>query len=165
MAIAFEIIYTVVDEDGDDATTTIKVPTTFSLAQYTEFGAALATLMNNIIEGAITGADLCLAADVSGLTTNLTSGADDVEDIGAFQFATGDGRPVKVNVPGLDETKVAVGTDDINQVDVDVAAFIAAMNNGLTVPGGTIQPTDVGEDDITNLTYARERFRASGKRS
>jgi hypothetical protein len=88
----------------------------------------------------------------------------DVEEIGAFQFETVGGFPVYCNIPGILETVVAAGSDDIDQSDVDVAAFITAMETGIVVTGDTVSPTDVGEDSINNTVYARERFRASGKR-
>ena len=52
----------------------------------------------------------------------------------------------------------------MNQADPEVAAFISMMEDGIVTAGGTIQPCDVGESDITNLIYAREKFRASGRR-
>lgn len=162
---ATDLIYSVEDADGDVATTAVKLPSSASLVDLQEFSEAQATLMDAILDGKIIGAGASFNVDVSGLTVNLSSGADDVEDVGSFQFRTVDGRPVIVNVPGIDENKVIVGADDLNQVDVDIAAFIAMMTNGLSVTGGTIIPCDVGEDDITTIDYARERFRASGKRA
>lgn len=164
MAKATDLTYSVEDADGDVATTTVKVPSTATLVDLQEFAEAQATLIDAVLDGKIIGAGGSFNIDISGLTVNLSSGADDVEDIGSFQFRTVDGRPVIVNIPCLDEDKVIVGADDLDQTDTDVAAFIAMMTSGLAVTGGTIIPTDVGEDDIVAIDYARERFRASGKR-
>ncbi|NIT56287.1 MAG: hypothetical protein GWN00_08645 [Aliifodinibius sp.] len=164
MAVAFEVVYEVTDRDGDTATTTVKVPTGFSLAQYGEFGAAMATLLDAILGGRVSGADFCFIVDISGLTGNTQSPTSDVEEVAKFQFRTTEGRPVNVNIPTMDEAIVAGGTDDINQADPAVAPFIAAMENGLSTAGGTISPCDIGEDDIVLTVFAREGFRSRSRR-
>lgn len=164
MAIAFDITYTVSDNDGDQATTTVKVPTTFTLSDYGEFGAAMAELIDDIIEGRVDAADLCLSADLAGLVGNVAVGGSDVEEIAAFQFLTSDNRAVNVNIPAMSEAIVGAGSDDLNQADPLVAPFITAMESGISVTGGTITPCDIGEDDIVSTKYAREKFRASGSR-
>jgi len=160
------IIYTVVDESGDEGTTEVNVPDSFSLAQFTEFGAAMATLLDAILAGRVTGADLCFNADISGLTNNAPAEFSDVEQVGEFVFVTADQTKVICNIPALDENTVTiVGSDDIDQSQADVAAFITAMITGIAVTGGTIAPSDIGESDITTLRTARERHRSSGKRA
>jgi hypothetical protein len=159
-----QIIYTVIDDSGERGTTSINLPTGFSIAQIGEFGAAMATLLDAILSGKVESAEFCVSVDVSALINNLAGLNGDVEEIGAFQFETVGGFPVYCNIPGILETVVAAGSDDIDQSDVDVAAFITAMETGIVVTGDTVSPTDVGEDSINNTVYARERFRASGKR-
>jgi hypothetical protein len=159
-----QIIYTVIDDDGDRATTAINVPTAFSLSQFGEFGTAMATFLDAILGGKVEGAEIAFSVDLSGLTSNTTLSTSDVEEVGAFAFETAGGFPVKVNVPGIDELLVLSGSDDLDQADPAIAAFISAMENGIAVTAGTISPTDVAEDDITTTVYARERFRASGTR-
>lgn len=159
MALAFEIIATLSDESGDDATTTIKVPSGFSLSQYGEFAVAMSSLVDDMLSGRVDGLDLCLTADISGLTGNLVGAASDVEEVGRFQFRTVDGRPVKLNLPALNESLVAVGTDDLDLVDPAIAAIEAMMVDGIAVTLATITPCDVAEDDIVSLEFAREGFR------
>jgi len=159
-----QVIYTVIDDSGDRATTTVNLPTGFSLSQFGEFGSAMATLVDAMLGGKVESAEICFPVDVSGLTSNTALSTSDVEEIGAFQFRTVDNFPVRVNVPCIDELLVASGSDDLNQGDADIAAFIAAMENGIVTTGGTISPTDVGEDDIVNTDFARERTRATGTR-
>jgi len=161
MAIAFEVVYEFVDASGDRAESAVKIPTTFSLPQYTEFARAMATLVNNIVGGIVSRAGLRVAIDVSGLTGNVVDSSSDVEDVGAFQFTTAAGRPVRVNIPGINESKVLAGSDDLDVVDADIAAFVTAMESGIAVTAGTIPPTDVAEDDIDTLVFARERFRST----
>lgn len=165
MALAASVIYTAIDDSGERGTTEIKVPTGFTLSQYGEFGSAMATLLDAFLAGKVETAQICFGVDISTLTSNAVLSTADVEEIGAFQFATSEGRPVSVNVPCLDELVVAAGSDDIDQGNANVAAFIAAMESGIAVTGGTISPCDIAEDDVVSTNYARERFRASGRRS
>lgn len=164
MVKAIDLTYTIRDNKGKDATTSVKLDPGASLVDCQEFAEAQATALDAILYGRVQGAQVNVPVDVSGLTTNLSSGADDVENIGSFQFRTADGRPVIVNIPCFDESMVVAGSDGINQSNPAVAAFLAMMTNGLSVTGGTIIPCDVGEDDIVTVDYARERTRASGKR-
>lgn len=164
MAIAFQVVYTYTDDSGDSATQAIDIPTTFSLAQYTEFGRAMAALLDDMVHGVVTSAELSIAVDISSLTSNALVADSDVEELGSFQFSTTEGRLVNVNIPAIDETLVLAGSDSIDQSAAAVAAFIAAMENGIVTAGGTIQPSDVNEIDITDTVFAREAFRSSGKR-
>lgn len=164
MAIAIAISYTLSDDDGDTATTTVHVPNVFSIAQYTEFARAMADLVDNIVSGHVDSAELTVTIDISTLTGNNAQSGSDVEEIGAFTFRTPEGREVVVNIPGINESMVAANSDDLDQLDTDIAAFTTAMLNGIAVAGGTPQPCDVDEADLTVLVSAREEFRASGKR-
>lgn len=164
MAIAIAVNYTFTDDSGDTATTTIHVPNTFSIAQYTEFGRSMADLVDNIVSGVVSDCELVVTLDISALTGNNAQSGSDVEEIGAFGFRTAEGRDVRVNIPGINESMVAANSDDLDQLDTDIAAFITAMLNGIAVAGGTPAPTDVNEGDITSIVYAREEFRSSGSR-
>lgn len=165
MAIALEVIYSIEDDDGDIATTSIKVPNGFSIAQYTEFAAAMADIVQNLLDGALRSADLCLSVDISAIGNNTLVEASNADEIAAFQFITTDSRRVNVNLPAYSADNFTIaGSDDLDQSDADVMAFITAMTSGLAVTGGTIEPCDVGEDDIVDLLTAREAYRSSGRR-
>jgi len=164
MARAFALTYTYEDDSGNTATHDIHVPTAFSIAQFTEFGRAMADFLDNIVGGLIKSVDLTITADISGLLLNFVDPLSDVEEVGSFQFATADNRAVLVNLPAIDENTVLAGSDDLNQIDGGIAAFITAMETGIAVTGGTISPCDVNEDSIVDTVYARESFRSSGKR-
>jgi len=159
MAIVPQIVYTATDESGEVGTTSINVPTGFSLTQYGEFGAAMATLLDKILDGKVESADICFGVDISSLINNIPIATSDREAVGAFQFRTLQDTKVNINVPTLYELKVGAGSDDIDQGDSDVAAFITAVEDGIAVTGGTVIPCDVGELDIDQIVYARESFR------
>ena len=159
-----QVIYTVIDDDGDRATTSINIPTGFSLSQIVEFGAGMATLIDAVLDGRVESCEVAFSVDVADLTNNIVGTSSDVEEIGAFKFTTANGFPVNMNLPGLDEGFVGVGTDDLDVALPAVAALITAMETGIATSGGTIAPCDVGEDTIALTNSARERFRASGSR-
>jgi hypothetical protein len=161
---ASQLIYTAIDDSGERGTTAINLPTGFSLSQFGEFATAMATLLDAMLGGRVESAEICFGVDISGLTSNTVQSFSDVEEIGAFQFRTLGGFPVGVNVPCIDELMVASGSDDLDQTDADIIAFITAIESGIVTAGGNISPTDVAEDDITTTVSARERFRASGTR-
>ena len=165
MALTYGMTYTFQDDSGDTATTTVNIPTSFSLSDFTEFGRALADFIDNVVSGVVLNAELAIGVDISSLTGNTVGAGSDVEEISSYQFVTGANRRVNVNVPGTDEVDVLPNSDDLDTVgDVDQAAFTNAMLNGVAVTAGTIIPCDVDEDDLTSMVYARESFRASGKR-
>jgi len=166
MMAAPQIIYTVIDASGERGTTSINVPTGFQLSDYGEFAVAMGTFLDALLGGRVESADICFAVDISGLTSNTALSTSDVEEYGAFKFDTVDGFPVNVNIPCIDELVVGSGSDDLDQANADVAAFISAMENGIAVSGAaTITPCDIAESDINTVVTARERFRASGKRA
>lgn len=159
-----QLIYTVIDDSGERGTYSMNLQIGFSLSQFGEFAASMATLTDALLSGKIESAEICFGVDISGLTSNTALSSSDVEEYAAFKFATVDNLPVNVNIPGIDELIVASGSDDIDLSNADVAAFVSAMENGLATTDGTIQATDVGEKDVDVLVHARERMRASGKR-
>lgn len=162
---AVEIIYTIEDASGDQATTQVRVGGTPTNAQLNGFGSGWATAINALIAGKIIGAVAKLLANISGLTANILSGNADVEHVGKFEFLTDAGNRVKINIPALSEIALgATASDSLDQSNANVAAFITAMETGVAVTGGVIAPCDVGEDDIVEVVFAREAFRNSGAR-
>lgn len=162
----FSLVYEIVGNvPNETATHEVKLPDTFTLANYTTFAVAMATALNNFITGKILFASLIVDVDISALTDNATPDADsDVEEVGAFEFVTAQGNPVKYNVGGLDDALVVPFTHELDETATEVADFITMIEDGIAVTGGTISPSDVAEDDIVGLLYAEERFRKSAKR-
>lgn len=165
MAITYGITYTFVDDSGEEATSTVSVPTGFSIAQYVEFARAMADLVDNIVSGLVSRAELTVEVDISSITSNVAGTGADVQEISSFQFATAVGRPVNVNVPGtIEENYVIPNSDEIDQSNANIAAFITAMETGIAVTAGTIAPCDNDSEDIVSTVYAREAARPVGSR-
>lgn len=163
MAIPNEINVQIRDASGTTGSTRAYVNNSHSLAQYNELAPFLVEAIDGFIGGVIENAKLTVPVDVSALIPPASVVAD-VQEIGQFAFRTAEGRVNRVNIPCWKETLTIVGGDDINLADPAVAAFTAAMLNGIAVTGGTIIPCDIGEGDLTTVAYGRERFRSRGRR-
>ena len=158
MALAITVRVEFIDDKGKTSFTKVRVPNGFTLSQYGEFGTALAQLLTNISICRVTGGSLTFAMDLSGLGLRTVAGITaDIAEKAAFLFNTAiTGLKAKLRIPTFRETLVPPGSDAVDLADVDVAAFKTAMESGIAVTGGTIEPTDDRENDITGLTTARE---------
>lgn len=167
MAIAPKIIVTIRDDKGKTATTEIKIPTGITLANMIEFAREMAILIDGITRGVIINVTIGIGIDLSALSLASNAFSDaDVEEKGSFQFFTETGFYTTVNIPCWDDDDTVVGSDAVDEVDIDVAAFIAAMTDGIELEDeSVVEPCDSREDDIVALVWAREKFRSSGKRA
>lgn len=162
MALAISMIVNFIDEDGDTSFTKIRLPNILSIAQVQQFGQAAAQLMVNITTCRITGASATFAIDLAGLgLKTVASAAAQIAKKAFFQFGTtATGFVKKMSVPCCSELIVLTGTDTLDDADPAVAAFEAAMENGIVVSGpATIQPTDERVHDINSTLIRQKQFR------
>lgn len=160
-----KLIYSIEgDTQGEYSSTSVTLWDGNLLASLQGFGVAFATLLNATIMGKILDAHLVFEVDISGLTGNTLSDASDVEEVAAFEFATAENNRVKLNIPGLQEALVVSDTHELDTTDAGIAAVITMMEDGLAVTGGTIEPCDIGGDDLVDTFFSREQFRNSGAR-
>lgn len=160
-----EIVTEIADRSGTKGTTSVKVADASTMAQLIAFAPLWATALNDIILGKIVSMVASILGSTIGITDNTGALTSDVEHLGKFQFRTLSNVRVGVNVPALDEAAVsAYDSDVLDQTNAEVAAFIAAMETGIAVTGGTISPCDIGEVSILEVVFAREAFLNSGRR-
>jgi len=161
MPLAVTTRYDFIDAKGKTSFTKIRVPTGFSIGQYIEFILAMCQLIITNIGARITGASITFSISLAGLSLKTVAGAlSDIAQKGYFAFTTTtNGFFKRLRIPTFDEANINADSDTISEVDVNVAAFIAAMENGIVVTGGTVQPTDERLHDIQSLSDAREVFR------
>jgi len=157
VAVRFDFIYA----KGKTSFTKIRVPTGFTIAQYQEYGEAKAQLISNISSCRITNASLTFSIALGGLSLKTVAAAvADVSQKGYFAFASAvNGFFKRFRIPTFDEARVNANSDTIDTIHASVAAFQAAMENGIVVTGGTIQPTTERVQSIVSLSDAREVFR------
>lgn len=160
MALAVTARFDFIDAKGKTTFTKVRIPTGFALSDYIEAIQGIAQLIANLSTIQMTRASVCFGLSLSGATIKaLPSGLSDRNQKGYFQFASLPGFNARMKIPALSETKVVAGSDAIDTSDADVAAFVSAMETGVVVTGGTIQPCDARVNDISTLDYAREIFR------
>lgn len=167
MARAVDIRFGFIDSKGKKASTVIHVPTGFTLADYDEFGEAMAQLLSNISQGQITQGSISYSVDLSGL--GLKTSAVTLASISRklrlrFQTAA-TGFLAKMLIPAVRETLIGAGSDDADQGDTDVAATISLFEDGIAVTGGTMTFTNSRDHDITSVIEAKEKFLRRRKRS
>lgn len=159
LAVGIEIGFT--DDKGKASSTVVRVPTGFSLAQYAEFGTAICQLLANISDCVITGASVNFGVDLSGLGLKVSAQplADVAEKAQLIWNTAASGFKKIFRIPTFREALVNAGSDTINTADVDLAAYVSAIENGISVTGGTVAPSDARGNDIVSLGEAREQFR------
>lgn len=161
MALAFRLVFVFTDDKGKSSTTSMRLPTGFSIADYQEFGEAAAQLLINASTGSLTRASVTFNVSLDGL--GLKTVASSVSKVARklfLQFTTAvTGFLGKTLFPSLAESKVLSGTDDVDQTDTDVAAVISAMEDGISVTGGTMTFTNGRGHDLVTAAEAKEQFR------
>jgi hypothetical protein len=161
MALAVAVRFDFQDEKGKTSFTKVRIPTTFSVGTVTAFALGLAQLISNISQCQITNVSTTFAIDLSGLSLKAAASAvADVAQKGYFAFRSAvTGFAKRLRIPTIDENIVNAGSDTVDTLDVNVAAYVTAMESGIAVTGGTIAPTTERMQDLTALEEAREVFR------
>ena len=161
MALAVAISVTVTDKDGKRATTKVRVPTGFSISQYSEFAVSFGTVISNLTEAQVTSLGAGIGLDLSSAVLRTVANlASDV--LYKAQFIVNSavaGFKKLLRIPSLDEQNVTVGSDNVNLSDPEVATLVSVFEDGVATAGGTIQPTDARGHDLTAVTQGREFFR------
>ena len=163
MALAVSIRFDFIDDKGKTSFTKVRVPTGYTIANYVEFAQGAAQVFADLSNAQITNVSLTFGLDLSGQgLKTVASVVSDIYQKIRFQFATAlQGFRAKFSVPASSELKIVAGSDAVDEVDADVAAFVTAIEDGLVVTGGTVTFTDNRDNDITALQFGREIHRAS----
>lgn len=156
--LAVFITLTFEDAKGKTSRTSVKVPVGFSIPEYVDAAQRIATSLIANTEALLTDVTVCLGLNIT--TSQAAAAGADVQEKAQFVFDTANSMTHVVYWPTLDESVVLANSDALDEANVDVAAFIDAMVNGITLVDTTnVQPVNARDDDITSLTYAREYFR------
>jgi len=155
MALALIAQINLVDDKNKTSFTRVRVPTGFTIAQYTSFVQDLAQAVTNISGCRVTGASISLNFSMAGLTAAASAVADVASKAFLKVRSAVAGFFAKMSIPTFDEDSlVLTGSDQIDTADVDVAALIALIETG----DGTVVPCDKYGNDLTETTIARELF-------
>lgn len=157
MALAVTVNFTITDAKGKSAVTKVRVPTGFSLADYSQFAIAMGNLIAAVSDGVITDISVGIPLSLSGATIRAVANTTaDIAKKALLNAASAiAGLFTRYNIPTYNEAKTVDGSDEIDTSDPDVSALIAVYESGA---GGTA-PVDARENDISDITTAREIFR------
>lgn len=168
------VLISVRDAKGKISTTEVKfsVGNTFSVRGLEVIAQRIAELVAPLLAGQIVRIGVALSFElpaslgVSG--DNTLSPDSDVEEGARFQFRTAGGYTTSLRLPTFYESKLISGTDQVNLTDADVAAFVNAMVDQISVTDGPdtyiVNPSDYRGDGIVHLVFAREQFISTRRR-
>jgi hypothetical protein len=153
----WDVSVSLVDRDRNVSSMGIHVP---GDVDFTAIVASMASMIIPAI-GGISNATV-KAWSISRRAVDAVAPLDasedsDVERKGVFSFRAADGSPYVVNVPSFLNSKVVDRVNLINILDVQVAAFIAAMVTG----DADVLPTTYLGSDLIALDHARKHHRGS----
>lgn len=164
MALAVSLNFTVLDAKGKTSITKIRVPTGFSITQYSEAALAFAQLIANLSEGAITDISVSLPINLSGATIRSTAVA--IADVAKkalfFARSATAGLFTKFFFPTYNEVNTVSGSDNLDATDADVSAMIDILETGINVSGTIVAPRDMRGTSLDSVIETREIFRKFG---
>jgi len=156
MALAVVVRFDFEDATGKKSFTEVNVPLGFTLADYLLFAEDMGQLIANVSDCRLTSASVNISLDISGATIKTVANTlADIAEKAHYIFATGvAGFKRLFKIPTRLEVDEVAGSDAMNTADVGQAFFIALMENGATVTGGTIAFTDAYLQPIVALESA-----------
>jgi len=146
-----------IDDAGATKRANIFLPSTMTLAQIQGWSDVYVPLLNDVIDGAPTDAQVTFGLTLpSGLRT--TPVADSTVRRGAdFTFANASRYKWPAYIPSWSLTLINNG--DIDIVTTPAADFLSAYTLGLVVSSVTYQPLNGSGFDLTALSKSKEAFR------
>lgn len=155
---ALTAYFVIEDEKGDKSTVSIPFSAIGDWTEIPEIVGDIAALIAPLITGGIVAAGMNLEIDVSGVkpASELLS---DVQEKARFVFRGVNGFLKTLHIPTFDEALIAPGTANVDLTDADVAAFVTAMEDGVTLSTLAVhQPADQRGDDLVELVTATEAW-------
>ncbi len=143
--------------------TQVRIPNTFTFAQYKAFGLAAAQVFANMSTAEITEVSVGLGLDLSGLglRTVATQFADWFNKAFVQAINAVSGLVAKFNIPTYDDANNSTGSKNLDPTDTEVAALLTLIEDGLDVGGTIIHPVTVRDEAVDLITIAEETFRES----
>lgn len=155
--------FTFKDAKGKESFTRIRIPSTFTFAQYKLFGASAAQIMVDMSTAELTEVSISIGIDISGLGLNTVAAQfSDWFNKAYIQAVNGvSGLLGKFNIPTYDDSHNSTGSKTLDPTDTDVIALMTLIEDGVTVGGSLVFPVTVRDEALTTVTIAEEAFRKS----
>ncbi|HEX2898414.1 MAG TPA: hypothetical protein VHS96_01725, partial [Bacteroidia bacterium] len=144
----------------------IPIPDGVSFTNAQDFLISMAESIRLLTTGGLYKAGVSFEIDLSASNPGLgfagwgpvATLASDVQERAEFVFQTANGFLKRLNLPTIDESIFVPNSSVVDTSDPDVAAFVTAMEDGITVNATLIQPVDLRGEDITTLVSATENW-------
>jgi len=154
---AISIVFTVSDAKGDQATFSIPIPDGTAYADIVEFAQEMAELLNPLINAALR--DLHITIPIPFTPWTAAASISDIQEKARFAFRTVNGFLKHVSLPAAVESIFSPGSRNVDLANTDVAAFVTAMVDGITLSStNDVEPCDVRDEDLTELESATEAW-------
>jgi hypothetical protein len=153
------VTYSIQDAKGKVSVTKINFPASTTLAELSSWAIAMATALNDVIQGKILSAGAGFEIDLSTATIRATPlSTSDVEEGARFIWRSLVGAITQFRLPTFDEAKMLSGTQQVDLADADVSVVTGLVTIGTGAGAGFAHPSDDHGSDITALESARESF-------
>lgn len=153
---AISVVFTVSDAKGDQSTFSVPIPSTVAIADIADFANGLAALIEPLCNGALR--DLHFAIPVTFTPWAAAASISDIQEKARFAFRTTNSFLKHLSIPTAVESIFAAGSRDVDLANTDVAAFVTAMVDGITINTHDVEPCDVRGEDLTELESASEAW-------
>ena len=149
------------DAKGKDSFTRIRIPNGLSFLEFYDFADAMAALINPLTTAEITELSVSIGLDLSG--ASLKTVAATFADLADKAFVQArnlvNGLVGKFFIPTYDESNNMPESKMINQADVDVAALMTLITDGVDSGGTLVYPVTERGHALSEITIAEEKFR------
>lgn len=149
MGIPWTVKVSVQDGDGEIGSFSFNLGSALDLAGATSAAQSIISALDPLIDGVIKGASIVNSIDLSaqGLKSAVTAQTDKRVG-GRFVFSSAEGFRTYMTLPSFDvNSYVPAGSENIDQANVDVAAFIAACQ------GTTLTTSQDNECNTVDAAY------------
>ena len=155
--------FTFKDSKGKESDTRIRIPSTFTFAQYALFAQAAAEVISQMTTAEIVHVSVSLGLDLSGLSLKsvATQFADWFNKALIQARNSVSGLFGKFNLPTYDEINNLPNSRQLDQADPQVAALITLIEDGITVGPGLVYAVTARNEALSEVTLAEEVFRKS----
>lgn len=152
MTIPLGLTISIEDGKGETGSFVVFLPSTATLAEVETFWAGFDNLISAIVTGGNIRATLNIPLDPLAIAASATS---DVQEKAYAAFADAENFLKSIAIPTIDEAVFLAGSKLVDLANVDVAAFVAAMLNGIA---GGIQPVTSHDVSLFAIKAMREAW-------
>lgn len=158
--------WSIEDAKGKTGSFSVNFPDNVDVPLVTgDFMESTAQLIDEIVDGKITGASASINVNLDGVTLkDAPIAGSDVEEGATFSFRSTAGAPTSMRLPTFDETFGLETGDAVDLSAEDVDDFVQRILEGDTQGLTTVRFADAHGNNVAALTRAQGNFRKSRRR-